>query len=345
MKIVGIITEYNPFHKGHLFHLNEAKKNADLLIAVVAGNFTMRGEFSPIDKWLKVSTALEYGIDLIIELPLVYAVQSADNFALASVSLLNQLGVNEMCFGSECNDLKHLKKVFKITKTVEFNSIVKNSLDEGFSYPKAMSDALGRFNIKPLASGDQLNLAYLRAIDSLNTKIVPRSIQRQDFASASQIRNMKKIAKHVPKSINNHFKKYGFNSWERYKKYLFYKQIISTDKENIFGASEGIENSSLIPNKRYTQSRINRFLIMDLLNIKKNEFDPKSKPPYIRVLGMNKKGQTYLNKIKKNINLITNAKNNMHKILDIELRASKIYALEYHLDTFKREFEKPIIIK
>lgn len=345
MNIVGIVVEYNPMHNGHLHHLQVSKENSDCLIAVLGGNFTSRGDVSPIDKFTKTKLALKYGVDLVIELPLIYTVQNSDIFGKAAISILNQLKVNSIYFGSESNDIEYLKKTYELTKTTEYNNSIKEYLDKGYSYPKASSLALNT----ELKSGDILNLAYLKAIDELNSNIIPYTIKRIDNLSSTDIRNTslldnnsinkEVIKQNVPKEVFDHYIKYGFNSFKNYKKYFNYSRIIN-DFHNIYGATEGIENSDLTPSKRYTQSRINRFKIMSLLNINKEEL---KFPPYIRILGMNETGKGYLNKIKKDVNFITKVKNNIHPYLDIEIRSTKLYQLEYPLDISNLEFLTPIL--
>ena len=111
MSVLGIISEYNPFHNGHLYHLRESKKitNSDYSIAVISGNFTQRGEPSIIEKWSKTRMAIENGIDLVIELPTLFAISSAETFAYGAIKLLDSLGiVDYVSFGSECNDIEIL---------------------------------------------------------------------------------------------------------------------------------------------------------------------------------------------------------------------------------------------
>ena len=111
MNISGIIVEYNPFHNGHLYHLNKTKEltNPDLIIAITSGNFTQRGEISIINKFDKTMAALEHGIDLVVELPYIYTLQNSSVFGKRSVELLNKLGINNLVFGSETNNLEELK--------------------------------------------------------------------------------------------------------------------------------------------------------------------------------------------------------------------------------------------
>ena len=132
MNLLGLIVEYNPFHNGHLYHLNESKKltNATHTIAVMSGNFMQRGGPAIIDKWKRAQMAIENGVDLVIELPTYYAVSSAEFFAYGSVSILNSLEiVNNLFFGSECGDIKSLTKIAQtlVEEPWEFKEILKRN--------------------------------------------------------------------------------------------------------------------------------------------------------------------------------------------------------------------------
>ena len=132
MNITGIITEYNPFHNGHMHHLQECKKNTkcDGVICIMSGNFMQRGGPAIIDKWKRAQMAIENGVDLVIELPTYYAVSSAEFFAYGSVSILNSLEiVNNLFFGSECGDIKSLTKIAQtlVEEPWEFKEILKRS--------------------------------------------------------------------------------------------------------------------------------------------------------------------------------------------------------------------------
>ena len=120
MKSVGIICEYNPFHNGHLYHLQKVKElyKDYIIILIMSGNFTERGDVSIINKWDKTNIALTYGIDLVIELPYVFATESADKFAKASIEILNYLKVEAIVFGSESNDIEITKNTIVLLKNI-----------------------------------------------------------------------------------------------------------------------------------------------------------------------------------------------------------------------------------
>lgn len=211
--ILGIIAEYNPFHNGHLYHLNEAKNitKADYTIAVMSGNFTQRGNVSVINKWKKAQMAISAGVDLVIELPTIYSISSAENFAMGAIKLLNSLGVvKNIAFGAETCDLEMLNKIATILyeKPKEYVSILNHELSTGISYPKARENALLMYlnDIRKYAnvlssSNNILAIEYLKALKTLNSPITPISIKREfvghdsmtinnNFASGSAIRNM-----------------------------------------------------------------------------------------------------------------------------------------------------------
>lgn len=130
MEIIGIIAEYNPFHNGHLYHINKIKKmySKSILIAVINGYFLQRGEVSIIPKYAKAKIALNSKVDIVISLPSLYGTQSADNFADASIKLLNHLGCKKIIFGSECNDIEKLKKIACKSLALEKDKNVKENL-------------------------------------------------------------------------------------------------------------------------------------------------------------------------------------------------------------------------
>ena len=147
MNITGIITEYNPFHNGHKFHLEEAKKqtNCDGVICIMSGNFVQRGGPAIVDKWQRTEMALNNGVDLIIELPTFYAVSSAEFFAKGAVSILNSLGVvDNIFFGSECGDSKKLLEIAKVlvSEDSDFQNLLKRNLSFGLTFAKSREKSL-----------------------------------------------------------------------------------------------------------------------------------------------------------------------------------------------------------
>ena len=208
-KILGIIAEYNPFHNGHKYHLEESKKksNSDYVVAVITGNYTQRGSCSIINKWQKAKMAKENGIDLIIELPVIYSISSAENFAYGAIKILDSINVSNLSFGVECESLETLSKIANIlyNEPSEYKSYLSTELSAGLSFPKARSNALNRYMNSDITKiinspNNILGIEYLKALKRINSKIEPFIVTRQEtnhndknikenFASSSSIRN------------------------------------------------------------------------------------------------------------------------------------------------------------
>lgn len=360
MKKVGLIVEYNPLHNGHIHHINEIKKNsnADILIAVMSSSFTMRGDLSIFDKYTKTKQALDSNLDLIIELPLVYAIERADIFALNAIKILNLFNVDEIWIGSENNNIDIYKSYYEESKLIDnkndYNTSykIKSNIDLksndilGYSYYKAIKD--NNFNIE---------LKTIKRIESNYLDIKPIS---NNITSALSIRNdLSLIDSYTPEFVYNDKDKILDES--KLFPYLKYKILSSSPLElkDIFFVDEGLENVlkniknynnlndfiNSLASKRYTKTRIKRMLIYILLNIKKIEINEiyKNDINFIRVLGFNEIGKDYLSKIKKDINVYTNIKNDINLALDIELKTSNLLDMIYNLDLFKKELKGPII--
>lgn len=378
MKIIGIIAEYNPFHNGHLYQINKIKEMypESIIIAIISTNFTERGEISLLNKWDKTKICLTSGIDLVVELPTMYSTQSADIFAASALKILNSLHIDILVFGSESNNIDNLIKMANIQlNNKEYDSLVKEYLNNGVNYPTALSKALYDItNMKIDKPNDLLAISYIKEIIRNNYNITPASIKRtndyhgkeikSNIINASLIRDLlqdnKDITPYVPDITIKYLNK-NLNLIDSYK-YLSYNIIINKDKLNEYlDVDEGIEKriidslkissnwSELVKNiktKRYTYNKINRMLLHILLDIKKED---NQKDIYLRILGFNNQGQTYLNKIKKSIDipLFTTYKNNKIKALNIELKSTEIYALiTNNKELIKKEYQnKPIIHK
>ena len=212
-KVLGIIAEYNPFHNGHLYHLTESKKavNAGYTVAIMSGNFVQRGDTSLTNKWIKTKMALQNGVDLVIELPTIYSVSSAENFSSGSVKILNSLKiVDYLSFGTELCDVNLLNEFAEVlyTEPKEYVSILNHELGKGFSFPKARENALLMYlnDIRRYANilsspNNILAIEYLKALKQENSNIIPFSIKRNKvdynsteivdgFASATAIRKI-----------------------------------------------------------------------------------------------------------------------------------------------------------
>lgn len=217
-KILGIITEYNPFHNGHLYHLKKSKKqtNCQYSICVMSGNFTQRGSTSIIDKWSKAKMAIQNGVDLVIELPTLYAISSAENFAYGAIKVLDSLNiVTDISFGTESNNINLLDNIshLLLTEPEEFKALLNEELGKGVSFPKAREIACTKYLQKNspenislynniLSSPNNiLGIEYLKALKKLNSKITPHIINRiesdhnsidikNNIVSSSAIRNI-----------------------------------------------------------------------------------------------------------------------------------------------------------
>ncbi len=191
MKVLGIIAEYNPFHNGHLYHLRRSIEmtGATHTVAVMSGNFVQRGEPAIINKWARAEMAIKSGVDLVIELPTVYACRSAEGFALGALSILNGLGtIDTLCFGSEAGNLRELEYVAHILydEPGDYRVYLRDYLSRGYSYPSARSAALERYldprakNLIALLNSPNniLAIEYLKAIKALRSNVYPYTIKR-----------------------------------------------------------------------------------------------------------------------------------------------------------------------
>ena len=353
MEAVGIICEYNPFHNGHIYHINKIKEMFpdDIIVLVMSGNFTQRGDVSIIDKWAKTDIALNY-VDLVIELPFVFSVQSADNFAKGTLTILKNIGVSKIVFGTENLDTKSLKKIAEVQKKDEFDKLVKKYLDEGINYPTALSKAVYNLcKIKIENPNDLLGLSYVKNLGDIKAYTIKRTNNYHDnnlnnsITSATSIRKAilekKDIKKYVPKETYKYIQKNThFNN--DYFDYLKYKIISEIDNLDIYlNVDEGIENRikkyiyevnnlneliDKIKTKRYTYNKINRMFTYILCGFTKDMAKKFKTPEYIRVLGFNQKGRKYLSlaKTKSKLPIITKY-TKKYKMLDIEMKVSYIY--------------------
>ena len=337
--VIGLIVEYNPFHNGHLHHIQEIDRlfEDNIKIAVMSGDYVQRGEPSLINKFEKTKIALSQGVDIVIELPVFYSTQSAEIFAKGSVNLLNKLSCSHIVFGSESNDLDKLKRIATISLTKEFELSLREFLAEGFSYPTAFSKAL--FDEK-LGSNDILAMEYLKAIKVINPKIEACSIKREktgyyddekdNFSSATYIRKilldcnekkedkLNKIKNLVPefsyKILEENFGVFScLSDFYDLIKYNIIKNY--SELKNIQDLEVGLENRlykyslenlsfedffNEVLTKRITISRLQRILLHSLFNLTENITEKvKNKVPFVKILGFSARGQEYLNYLKK----------------------------------------------
>ena len=362
-RIIGIITEYNPFHNGHLYQIQQVKKqfpDAPLVIAM-SGNFLQRGEPAIIDKWHRAAECLANGADLVMELPLMAAVQPADRFAYYGVWTLAQMGVTDLFFGAEhaTFDFMHdAQKAMEITGNF-------NKYHESFAktYQQVITEKVGHQVDQP---NDLLGLAYAKANLKLKAGISLHPIQRKNanyhdielndagtIASASAIREAlhhqnQDFEKFVPHQTAQDLKAQSLVSWDDFWIHLKMELLTHSPQEleKIYGMAEGIQYRMIamaqrsefagsfdswikaVKNKRFTYTRLSRLATMTLLHITWDDVASFEAQPYLRVLGFSKKGQAVLHAAKKSCDhpIITNVSQDEKKgILRIDYRAGKVY--------------------
>ncbi|MEB9609693.1 nucleotidyltransferase [Bacillus cereus] len=361
--------------------MQQTKKltQSDIIIAVMSGPFLQRGEPALISKWYRTKMALANGVDLVVELPYVFATQKAETFANGAISILNALRVSEICFGSEDGQIENFYNTISIQKNEEetFNCLVKQFMDAGNSYAKATSDAFSHIltsekNIDMSQPNNILGFQYMKAILSQNSSIQAQTIKRfashyhdetfndQHIASATSIRkqlfseegSFTTIEPFLPQAttslLANYKQNYGIlHNWEQYFSFFKYRLMTMSpgDLRHIYEIEEGLEHRILskiqnsssfysfmeaLKTKRYTWTRLQRACTHILTNTTKEAIrsaNIEQHAPYIRLLGMSQKGQTYLSKNKKKIELpiLTHTKTFDHAALDIEKKANSVY--------------------
>ncbi|MBY7143739.1 nucleotidyltransferase [Virgibacillus sp. NKC19-3] len=380
MKACGLIVEYNPLHNGHLYHMKDAKETsgADCIIAVMSGSFLQRGEPAIIDKFYRARAALQSGVDIVLELPYPYAVQSSDNFAAGAVHTLHQIGVSSINFGSESGNISHFitsYKTFKEKETI-FKQKLKSQLDQGVSFPEASRSAYQQIGLTSgtmdLAKPNNiLGFSYVKTILENNLPIQPLTTQRTNsgyhdqtitnsIASATSIRKTlfengiitSKVAKTIPSVTYRQLEQYkseatSWHTWEKYFPLIHYRVMTMTPKDlaAISGVDEGLEYRikktakhatsfttwmEAIKTKRYTWTRLQRMFVHILTNTTKNEMkDMLESPcvPYIRLLGLNQTGRSYINQMRKKVDvpIIDKLSRNTHVMLTNEEKVSDAY--------------------
>lgn len=377
-KVIGIIAEYNPFHNGHVYQIKKIKENYpnSIIIVCTSSSFTQRGELSILNKWEKTKVSLLNGVDIVIELPYVYSTQSSDTFAKYGVSLLEKLHIDYLCFGSESNDNTKLLDAAKTQiNNIEFDNKVKFYMKEGYNYPTSLNNALKELiNYDIKEPNDLLAISYIKEIINNNYNIEVFNIKRTNsyhdldldnkIVSASNIRNKllenKNIKDKVPKETYDILKNKSLEN--KYFEFLKYKIISETDLEKYVDVDEGLnvrikkyinKSKSLdelimnIKTKRYTYNRISRMLNHILCSFTKEENDKIKKLEYIRILGFNENGRTYLNEIKDSIELpiLNKYDTKKYKALEIEKRVTDIYSNIYDNIIDQEIKNKPIYIK
>jgi len=367
MEVIGIIAEYNPFHNGHKYHIDQIKKRYPKSIIVLAlnGYFSERGEVSLLSKEDKTKLSLDYGVDIVVELPALFGTQSADIFAEASVKILNNFKVDKIIFGSESDNVGAMEKIARTQLYDDnFDTRVKTELKNGVNYPTALAKALNiDFEFNP---NDLLGISYIKAALKNNFEIEFETIKRtnsyhdilldEEVVSASNIRE--RIEKN--ESINK-FIPYNPDDYivEINQKKLFdllrYEIITNNHLDRLLTVDEGIDNKLkkevlkafnredliyLVKSKRYTYNKISRMLVHILLNVEKKSYTLD----YTKVLGFSQNGQKYLSNIRDDLILPINPDINSD-MFKTEIKASYIFDLLTNSKSLAFETRNKPIIK
>lgn len=276
MKACGLIVEYNPFHNGHLFHLqaSQEKSKAECMVAVMSGNFLQRGEPAIIDKWHRTQIALQSGVDIVVELPFAFAVQHADIFAKGAILTLQALGVSSICFGSELGDITPFQQAYYKHQSQQdiYYETLQFFLNQGLSFPESGRKAYEAIGLTEGAidlsqPNNILGFSYVKAIHDNELPIEPMTIHRKhsgyhdqvidyEIASATSIRKdiftnkqlTSEARQAIPKVTEHALSSYKkqtncWHEWEAYFAFLHYRVSTATVEElaNIHGVGEGLE--------------------------------------------------------------------------------------------------------
>lgn len=372
MSTVGIIAEYNPFHSGHEFLLNQARLIAgnDPIVVLMSGNYVQRGEMAIMDKWSRAQAALESGADLVFEMPFSIAVQPADLFSLGSVNILSKLGIKKLVFGVEDANLNfsylgskiaqipHNSMDFKDyskTYSTQYNQMVAREVGYEVNAPNAilgLAYAVANFNL-----GSPMELAPINRVGALHDGILNRE---QAVQSASAIRNLllhnedpEQLIDWLPKKeAQALIKQETYPNWNLLFPFLKYRleSISIPDLQQIYQMSEGLEYKMKaeihaaqdftdflrrIKSKRYTYARLRRLCLYVLLNITQDDMLASFNQESIMLLGFSKVGRNYLKTLRKNdLDIISKVDKRSSKSgsLNLQIRVDRLFEQIMHVD-------------
>lgn len=326
MKVAGIIAEYNPFHNGHAFLAQMAREAGFThVVAVMSGNFVQRGEPALFHHSQRTKAALECGVDLVLQLPSVYAVSGAQSFARAGAEILNGLGcVDALVFGSECGDAEKIVSAARLIYGEEIKPFIAEELEKGITFASARENALRKINHEAAdiiqSPNNILGVEYAAALERIGSKITPVTFERVGaahdsareaggIASASLIREKMRAGEGfealVPEKAAEIYKKSDIADIGEIENAILYKMrtVSAEELAKAPDVSEGIENRiisaarqatsleelyMLAKTKRYTHARIRRIILNCFLNVTARDLQIPA--PYIRVMGFNERG-------------------------------------------------------
>lgn len=321
LAIAGIVAEFNPFHNGHKYIIDCAKRDGHKVFTVISSNFVQRGETAIISKFDRAKQALLGGADLVCELPCPWSMSTAQNFAFGAVSQLVTLGVEILYFGSESGDTERLVKAAEIIDSAEFQSCIKERINAPVTYAALRQEILSEFDpsLSDILSGpnDTLAVEYISAAKKLGSKLEFKAVKRVgvghndtdasgEYANASSIRekiiarDFNYISKYMPYKSAEIFLQTDISYMENIEIAVLsrLRTITAEELNRVPDVKEGIENLiisaareatsleelyTLIKSKRYTHARIRRIIMAAFIGIDNSFF--KTEPPYVRILG------------------------------------------------------------
>ena len=358
MKMIGIIAEYNPFHRGHEWQLRALRRRfgADAaLVVALGGCFTQRGEAAVFTKYARAEAAVRCGADLVLELPLPWATSSAEGFARGGVGILNALGnVDALAFGSECADLPRLTRIAEALDGSDWEPLLRENLASGVGYAKARQLALEALLDEPLpelsSRNDILAVEYLRALRAQKSDMEACPLPRcADFPPASELRERSDFADALPEAAAEVFRREQACGRVQRPGVLEaailarLRSMSEAEYAALPGAAEGLENrlrkaawtsgsmAELVEQtvtKRYPAARVRRMALAAFLGIPTGL--ERTEPTYLRVLAMNGRGRQLLHEASPALPLVTKpADGKRDPVAQLEARACALYALGF----------------
>ena len=328
METAGIVAEYNPFHRGHAWHIAETRRRLGgdaPVVCVMSGHWVQRGECALADKWLRAALALDRGADLVVELPTPWAMASAESFARGAVSLLAATGVvNVLSFGSETGELAPLEEAAAALDAPDYPERLRAALGRGLSFPAARQEAAGAACLS--APNNNLGVEYLRSLRALGSTIRPLTVPRQGaghdgpaaggFASASELRRLLRAGRgeeaapyltapwsgeladmqHIERAVLARLRPMGEGDWAALPDGGGAEGLPSRLAKAAREAVSLEDFYTRAKTRRYPHARLRRLALAAFLGLRAAE--RPAAPPYVRVLGLGGRGRALLRRMK-----------------------------------------------
>ena len=328
METAGIVAEYNPFHRGHAWHIAETRRRLGgdaPVVCVMSGHWVQRGECALADKWLRAALALDRGADLVVELPTPWAMASAESFARGAVSLLAATGVVDvLSFGSETGELAPLEEAAAALDAPDYPERLRAALGRGLSFPAARQEAAGAACLS--APNNNLGVEYLRSIRALGSTIRPLTVPRQGaghdgpaaggFASASELRRLLRAGRgeeaapyltapwsgeladmqHIERAVLARLRTMGEGDWAALPDGGGAEGLPSRLAKAAREAVSLEDFYTRAKTRRYPHARLRRLALAAFLGLRAAE--RPAAPPYVRVLGLGGRGRALLRRMK-----------------------------------------------